>query len=288
MNGAQLRSSDTVGEARDPGNGNLVHVWRSNSNDSIWVALNNGSPIPLPTARTNVAPRVARYGGHFHVVHTGTDGRIYEMPLVFSGSTTLAPSQPDAWTALPNQAVTRSWLSPSVVALRNNQAMLSWGSASDNSQWTMFFDGTRWQSPSQVPDDQSTTANNLAYDQHDDEIFMTHLGTDRHPYIQYQEYGNGQWSSPQLIPDISGTSTPNLVFTVDGSAIMLVPAGDSSVTAHHYGGTGLSSWSSPSVENTYRRPLTNPWLSVVGSLIFMILTDYSTHDVYYKQLAELD
>ncbi|MEU2438371.1 hypothetical protein ABZ595_19625 [Streptomyces rubradiris] len=285
-NGAQLHSSDTVGEARDPDNGNLVQVWRSDSDNTIWVSLNNGEPVLLPTAQTYVAPRVVRYGGHFHVFHTGTDGRVYEMALQFSGSTTLAANQPNSWAALPNQAVTRNSLSPSVIAIHDNQAMLAWGSATDNTQWVMFFTGSAWQAPAQVPDVQSTSASTLSWDAADGEVILAHRGLDGHVYIQYQPYGSGQWSTPFQISGVTVTGTPSVAWTDYGAALIQVTSGDAAFSAHHYGGTGLTAWSAWSLETTHRRPLANTWLTVAGNTIFTILTDYSTHNVYYKQMAK--
>jgi hypothetical protein len=80
-----LRSQEQVSETRN--NGNLVTVWRSNDDSSLWVGNNSGPAFNFASAATNVAPNVVPYGPNgFAIFHTGTDNRVYWSRNVLGGN----------------------------------------------------------------------------------------------------------------------------------------------------------------------------------------------------------
>ncbi len=285
-NGQLITSTDTVDDARDPHNGNLVEIWHAASDSRIWVSLNHGPAIVLPNATTLAAPRIAYYGGHFHVFHTGTDGHIYTQQVVFRSSTELLDPQPTFWTALPNGALTRNNLSPSVVSFpleHDNDAMVSWGSATDDLQYTMYWNGSAWEEPAVVPYVRSTTANTLAWNDIYDEISLAHRGNDGQAYISYQPWGSSQWTVPEQMPTSNVVGTPDVAWASNGQGTIAINAGDSILVDHlqrpgqHDGGWNF--------ENTTFPTDHNPQLVASGLTIIIILTRQDTHGVYYKPIT---
>ncbi|MER7930539.1 hypothetical protein ABTY96_46785 [Streptomyces sp. NPDC096057] len=285
-NNQLITSSDSVDEDRDWHNGNLVEVWHSNTDNSIYVALNHSTPVQLPVAQTYAAPRIAYFAGHFYVFHTGTNGVIYWQQVIFASSGQLAASQPNAWAALPNSAVTRNNLSPSAIGFpreHDNQALISWGSATDDLQYTMFFNGNSWETPEVVPYVRSATANTLAWNDIYDEITLTHRGSDGQAYISYQPYGYEGWSTPEQLPSAPVTGTPSVAWASNGQGTIAINSGGS-VLIDHLDGQGHhdGGWT---FENTAFPAGTNPRLVPAGLTIILIMTRRDTHGVYYKPVT---
>src|ERR1700719_4622706 len=65
-------------EARN-GQGDLLQVWRGETNNIVWLSFDNGQPFQFynpdgTSTATNVSPTVVPYGSNnFMVFHTGTD-----------------------------------------------------------------------------------------------------------------------------------------------------------------------------------------------------------------------
>ena len=75
---AQLKSQNTIGEARIPNH--LLRAWEADDTTrNVWMALDGGSAFQVDpgTTRTFFSPTVATLGSQFMVLHTGDDGGIY-------------------------------------------------------------------------------------------------------------------------------------------------------------------------------------------------------------------
>jgi hypothetical protein len=104
-----LEARGTVSEAGN-GQGDLLQVWRGETNNIVWLSLDNGHPFQFynpdgTSTVTNVSSTVVPIGSNnFMVLHTGTDGNIYYAMVYPDGTST--PGWSGSWSnQLRGQAV---------------------------------------------------------------------------------------------------------------------------------------------------------------------------------------
>ncbi|BAL87789.1 hypothetical protein AMIS_25690 [Actinoplanes missouriensis 431] len=290
-NNQPLRSGDTVSEARNLNNGNLLQVWRGYGNNNLYISVNHGVAVAWPTAETLAAPRAVWTEDGFYVFHTGTDGYIYyrNVPILASGGIgTLSHT----WFRVPNNARTQPALSPSVTWLRGSEMYLTWGGASNTSQWGMFYNGGGWAPSDPLPRAQSWTANSVTFNEGWNQLVSIHTGTDGEIYWQRQTYGTGRWTDPVRLGDLphSAAGTPAVALTSGGSGEVAVwlsggatdpntGSGPVLLTEIFANGAWAGTWSvATGVSSTAH----NLWLTTVQNRIYLLNT-YFTGYVYWKR-----
>ncbi|MFF3066879.1 hypothetical protein [Kitasatospora sp. NPDC057936] len=274
-NEVNLQSGDTISEARSPDT--LIQVWRGNDNNRVWISRNGGAPVVFPGTQTQAAPRVVWTANGFYVFHTGVDGRIYYTQPRFTQSGILSQSQPANWWSPEGNVVTRPNLSPSVTPVRNGEMLLSWGSATDNNQYTASFDGANWAAPRQVPGVLSDTANSIAYSSYWDQFALVHRGLDGRAYVMTRDRRSDVWGQPQRLDDnLQIFGTPSIAFTTETGDGVIAVLGNSGNGYHqaYLGQWTERSWSGFQHENTYAGMRNNPWLTATARSVFLIATFY--------------
>ncbi|XVV16028.1 hypothetical protein ACQP2X_17240 [Actinoplanes sp. CA-131856] len=287
-NDTALRAGDTISEARDLNNGNLMQVWRGYGNSNIYIAINHSVPLQLPSTTTYAAPRVVWTNDGFFVFHTGTDGYIYYRRIPVPAN---ADNVSGNWTRVPNNARTENTLSPSVTRLNGNQMYLTWGDAVGLQQWGMFFGGA-WAAPQQLPYAQSYTANSVTFNPSWNQLVSIHRGTDGQIYWQRQTYGTGQWTNPARLGTLNtpAAGTPAVALTDNGSGEVAVWLSGGAVDPQTGSAPILltqifanGAWSGAWSVATGNVPTShNLWLTAIQNRIYLINTFYTGY-VYWKR-----
>jgi hypothetical protein len=98
VDGSQLEVHTNTGYNEARINGVLMEVWEGNTNQNVWMSINNGLPFTFSEALTNNTPTVVPYGSSgFMIFFTGTDNHIWYSFVGTNGS------NPDQWYQVPNQ-----------------------------------------------------------------------------------------------------------------------------------------------------------------------------------------
>lgn len=135
----QLEVRGTAAEARN--GGELVQVWREETNNAVWLSIDNGNPFTLGTTATYVSPTIVPWGtNQFMVIHTGTDDNIYYTTLWINSDG--SPGWNNSWNQVPNQttdvAVSATQMGPG----SSNVMMMYQGSTNNNLYSTMYLGNT--------------------------------------------------------------------------------------------------------------------------------------------------
>lgn len=244
--GGQIFSRSTPGEARDD-RGDILHAWRGEDNDNIWISLNNGPAYPLPAtagspnhAQTWAFPTVIWTDdggrGNFRIFHTGTDGNIYQHRIQLTTAYALPATLPYA-TQIPNDARTYAQQSVAAAALPGNSYILAWNSQTSDDIWTMFYNGTttNFLSPQVVPNAHSNKAPALAAEVNGgndpapwNQVVLAFTGLDNYVYMVRQQYGTPNWTAPKWT-ELWTRWAPSVALSGSGYGVITVTDYDSYV-----------------------------------------------------------
>jgi hypothetical protein len=161
----QLEARGTVGEART-GQGNLLQVWRGETNNIVWLSMNNGNAFQLTnpdgtSTATYFSPTVVPYGqNNWMVFHTGTDGRIYYTQVnpdyTWSGS----------WTSVPWGQSTNMGVSVAQVGADSTALYMVYHSSSDDRVFGTYYNGSYWTVGQQIAGGSSPVAPSVTFNSH--------------------------------------------------------------------------------------------------------------------------
>jgi hypothetical protein len=289
-NNVRLQSSATISEAYD-NNGNLIQAWRSNdANWAIWVSYNHGSPQRWPNAATAAAPRVIWTDYGFRIFHTGIDGNIYYAGLTIVSGGILNLGN---WVQVPNSARTIYSEAVSVVALPNGSWYLAWtdanGSSGNDQIWAIYYNGpsATYSAATALPDVRSLSAPSIAYAPAAGRILFVWRGINDLVYVGDQLYGTNTFMIWGYLPTITTDEPPTVAVASNGIGEVVARNRDTGylmeTVISAQGRTWLGSWTEEST-----RLVTNHavWLTVIGTAIYMILTD-PLGNVFWKRGANL-
>ncbi|MEU8632568.1 hypothetical protein AB0C38_10395 [Amycolatopsis sp. NPDC048633] len=278
VGGNDLYSSDTMDEASH--GTELVQVYRNN--DFVWFSFNHGAAFRVGVANTQVAPRVITTREGYAAFHTGIDGNIYwsrttQRPELIRG----APGTWGPWTRIGGQTTNQS---VSAVATNQGIMMVYRGSGNDTRVFQSWFDfgSGQWQAAAQINGGNSPSAPTVTYNPVFGEFAAVIRGqSDNRVYLSYQHFGQPQWTPWSRVRDVTVASSPTIAATANGDMIIVGrdTAGHLHLTTVNRSG-GFEQWSD---ESTHWQALTQPSITVLANLAFLILTGLN-HQVFYKQV----
>lgn len=166
-------------------------VWRGETNNQVWMSVDNGTPFTVGTTATYVAPTVVQWGtSGFAVFHVGTDGYVYWNRI---GD----PTNPSSsWSFWANASLQIRTSAPVAVTRVNspftNQLMMAWqGYGGNNETYSSYYNGNGWQAPVDTGG-VSPSAPAIAYNDSSNAIFLGVRGTDNAFWLDRQNLG-GSW-----------------------------------------------------------------------------------------------
>jgi hypothetical protein len=129
-----IAANGTISQARN--GGHLMDVWRGATNNTVWMAINNGAPFTLGSTTTYNSPTVVAYGsGYFMILHVGTNNNIYY--------TFIDPANRNwsgTWYSIPGQS-TNMPVSATQDGAGQNNIELAYHSSNSDVVWSAFYDG---------------------------------------------------------------------------------------------------------------------------------------------------
>ena len=278
VGGQPLRVNGHMTEARNAGH--LLQVWRGETNNNVWMSLDNGNPFTLGTTATYVSPTVVPFGpSSFMVLHTGTNGNMYYTYVYSNGGWA------NNWWAIPNQS-TNNAVSAAQVGTSNGGTtilVLYRGNGNDNVYSTAYIsDAGGWQSAEIVAGGQTEAAPSVTYNAYSNQVFAVIRGEDNQ--IWMNSISNGQWGN--WAGQGFYTYTPPIIRANGNTGHMLVSAIDENSyrpTYRAYTSNGVpmpgTGWSQ---DITGWQTVRAVAISVLGYSIYAILTGLDGN-VYYKQ-----
>jgi len=258
-----------------------LDAWRGDTNNIVWMSLDNGSPFNLPNpdgtrTATYVSPTVVPYGqSSWMVLHTGVDNNIYY--AIFNNNYTWSGS----WTAVPYQSTTMT-VSVTQLGSGSNQLYMVYRSSIDDRIWGTFYDGYGWQGAQNIGEGNSPAAPSVTYNAVTGRLYAVARGEDNQVWMasSYDNHGNswgswqGQGGSTFVQPTIAATASGNML-------VSYVDEYSHSPFYRSYNqyGSPNGDWSQDITgwETSYAVAL-----SVIGYTVFAVLTgggDYA----YWKQ-----
>jgi hypothetical protein len=191
----QLAARGHITEARNSnGNSgtNLLQVWRGENNNNVWLSMNGGNPFTLGTTATYVSPTVVPYGNDsFMVIHTGTDGNIYDTVVYADGT------WDGAWLQVPYQSTNNAVSATQMGAGSSNVMMVYRGTSNQNVYSTMYLgntDGAQgWQPAVQAGGGTTFTGPGVTYNPVSGIVYAVIRGLDNQVWMN--SIANGQWGS---------------------------------------------------------------------------------------------
>jgi hypothetical protein len=280
-NGQQIYVHGTVSEARN--NGNLVDVWRGETNNHVWISINNGNPITLQNpdgsyTETYYSPVVVPWeSARFMIFHTGTDGNIY-----YTWIDPTAGNWAGSWTAIPGQS-TNMAVSAAQIGNQGEDIYLVYHSSSDDRIWGTYFDGQTWGSTQNIGGGNSPAAPSVTYNNY--HLYAFARGEDNQVWMaqSYDIFGQTWtgWSPQGGYTYISPEVTTNL-----NTGEMVVNYVDEnsyrpSWRIYDSNGNPTGWWSQ---DTTGYQTVQAVALSWVAGAIFAILTGLNDA-VWYKQVT---
>jgi hypothetical protein len=280
VGGHMLEARDAMTEARN-GQGDLLQVWRGETNDRVWMSLNAGNAFELrnpdgTSTETYYRPTVVPFGSNsWMVFHTGTDGRIYYAQLnpdySWSGS----------WTAIGWGQSTSTAVSATQVGANSTALYVMYRGSTDDRIWGTYYNGSYWSPSRWISTGFSPSAPSVTFNSHSG-LWAAVRGTDNQVWINHSYTGTGdswvgwtqQGGNTYVSPTIAATGTGQmLVSEVDESSYR--------PNYRTYGALGnpLGDWSQ---DITGWQTIYSLGLSVIGASVWAILTGLNG-DVYYKQ-----
>ncbi|MEV5176656.1 hypothetical protein AB0L10_37520 [Streptomyces flaveolus] len=295
----QIYSQSTEGEARDS-HGNVLHAWRSATDNSIWISLNSGNARQVPAtttttfAQTRAAPSVIWTDdggpGNFRIFHTGVDGNIYQTRIQLTSAGYLPQTIPRV-TQVPNTARTSATTGPSAAALPNNSFMLAWAGESGPDVWTMYFDGvsSAWHNPTTIPGARTVDAPSIAAEMtswHQIVAVWRDSPTGQ-VYISRQAYGANTWSSAYALGGTQPRTTdysPSVALTSNGwGLVTMVNAYDDTIASVAISSAGsASTW----YDEISHSPTVHTVLVVALHAIMYYVRTQANGAIEYKRAAD--
>jgi hypothetical protein len=276
----QLSARNTVSEARN--DGNLLQVWRGETNNIVWLSFNGNDPFQLTnpggtSTATYVSPTVVPYGTvSFMVFHTGTNGLIY-YAQVNPESGTWANS----WTAVPYQT-SNDAVSVAQLGAGSEQLYMMYRATNNDEIWGTRWDPlSGWTGTQTIAEGLSPSAPTVTYNPGSG-VWAVLRGEDNAVWMSYSDNNGNQWGdwTPQ-----GGytTQTPTIAASAATNQ-MLVSYVDQTYRpnwrTYSVYGSATGGWSQ---DFTGWQTIYAVSLSVVGAVVFAILTGQDGY-VYYKQV----
>jgi hypothetical protein len=276
--GAQpLSARGHISEARN--SQGLLQVWRGETNNIVWLSLNNGNPFQLrnpdgTSTATYVSPAVIPYGANeWMVFHTGTDNNIY-YTIVAANSTWSGQ-----WTAIPYQS-TRNAVSATQLGTGSNGVYLVYRSSIDDRIWGTYWNGGSWENAENIGGGTSPSAPSAAWNSESGTINVVARGEDNQVWMtsgfpstwaSWSAQGGYTYTQPMIAADAQ-------------TGHMLVSYVDENSYRPYY--RAYDAYRNPmgywSQDITGYQTVYAVTLSVVGAAIYAILTGLNGA-IYYKQ-----
>ena len=184
----QLEVRGHVTEARNAGE--LVQVWRGETNNAVWMSIDNGNPFTLGTTATYVSPTIVPWGNNFMVIHTGTDDNIYYTTLWVNSDG--SPGWTGSWYQVPNQTTDAAVSAAQMGAGSANVIMMYQGTSNNNVYSTTYLGGA-WQPAQWVSGGTTFTGPGVTYNSVSATVFAVIRGEDNQVWMN--SIVNGQWGS---------------------------------------------------------------------------------------------
>jgi hypothetical protein len=275
-----LAARGTVTEARN--NGNLLQVWRGETNNIVWLSMNNGNAFQFTnpdgtSTATYFSPAVVPYGTNsFMVFHTGTDGRIYYAQVNSDGS------WPNYWSTVGWGQSTNMAVSVTQVGAGSTQLYLMYHSSNDDRVLGTYWNGFYWNAGQTISGVMSPAAPSVTFNSQsglwavvrgeNDQIWManSYTGTGNN-WGSWTQQGGGNTYNPPTVA--AGGSGQMLVSYVDENSYR------PNYRAYGPSGNPLGDWSQ---DITGWQTVYSVGLSVIGAAVYVILTGLNGY-VYYKQ-----
>lgn len=278
----QLESRGTVTEARN--GGELVQVWRGETNNAVWMSIDNGNPFTLGTTATYVSPTIVPWGSNnFMVIHTGTDDNIYYTTLWVNSDG--SPGWTGAWYQVPNQTTDAPVAATQMGAGSSNVIMLYQGLSNNNVYSTTYLgniDGSiGWQPAIWVSGGTTFAGPGVTYNPASGRVFAVIRGEDNQVWMD--SIVNGQWGG--WAGQGFYTYTPPQIGVNAATGNMLVSAVDENSSIPNYrtydqNGGNPGDWSQ---DSTYWQTIYAVALSYVNRALYAIFTGQNGI-AYYKQV----
>lgn len=277
----ELAARGTVSEARN-GQGDLLQVWRGETNNIVWLSLDNEQPFQFynpdgTSTATNVSPTVVPYGSDdFMVVHTGTDGNIYYTIVSPNGTST--PDWTGYWTAVPSQS-TNDAVSVTQLGSGSNGLYMVYRSSTDDRIWGTYWNGGSWGNVENIGGGDSPTAPSVAWNSLAGTLNVVARGENDHVWMTSGWIND--WSSWS---DQGGyTYTQPTVAALQTGQMLVSYVDENSYRPNYRQYTAnalpLEDWSQ---DITGWQTVNAVALSVVYGAIYAVLTGLNGY-VYYKQ-----
>ncbi|GAA1626261.1 hypothetical protein GCM10009744_12670 [Kribbella alba] len=276
----ELSARNTVSEARNT-NGDLLQVWRGETNNIVWLAYDGNDPFQLTnpdgtSTATYVSPTVVPYGtDSFMVFHTGTNGLIY-----YTQVNTVAGTWSGSWTAVPYQA-SNNTVAVAQLGTGSNQLYMVYRAANDDEIWGTRWNGSSWGGTQTIAGGTSPSAPSLAYNPGSG-LWAAARGEDNGIWMSYSDNNGNQWGD--WTPQGGSTTRPPTIAASGQTDQMLVSYVDSTYRPNWrtYGqyGAPTGGWSQ---DATGWQTIYSVGLSVVRNIMYAILTGQDGN-VYYKQV----
>jgi hypothetical protein len=284
-NGGQIYVRGTVSEARNANGNLLVDVWRGDTNNYVWISINNGSPFTLQNPdgsepETGFSPVVVPYGAdQFMIFHTGMDGNIY-----YAWIDPYANDWAQSWTAIPDQSTDMAVSAAQIGNQSDDLYLVYHSSAGDDYIWGTYFDGHTWGDTQIISGGRSYSAPSVTYN--NNHLYAFARGeTDNQVWMaqSYDIYGQswGGWTGQGGNTYVSPEVTTNL--NTGEMVVDYVDENSYRPTWRTYDSNGnpTGGWS---LDTTGYQTVNPVALSWVAGAIFAILTGLS-NEVWYKQVT---
>jgi hypothetical protein len=276
-----LSTRGTVSEARN-GAGDLLQVWRGETNNNVWLSFENQTPIQLRNPdgtypMTNFSPVVVPYGSTgFMVLHTGTDGNIYYTRVEPSGSSITWTGY---WIAVPGQS-TNAAVSATQMGPGSTSVYMVYHSSNDDRVWGTYFNGGSWGNTENIGGGLSPTAPSVAWNDNSRTLWVVARGEDNQVWMT----GGGSYAWRGWSPQGGYTYTQPAVAANIQTSHMLVSYVNENTFRPNYraydeNGNSMGSWSQ---DITGWQTVNTVALSIVGAVIYALITGLNGN-VYYKQ-----
>jgi hypothetical protein len=276
-----LESQGTVTEARN--GGELVQVWRGETNNAVWLSIDNGNPFTLGTTATYVSPTIVPWGSNnFMVIHTGTDDNIYYTTLWVNSDG--SPGWTGSWYQVPNQTTDAAVSATQMGAGSSNVIMLYQGVSNNNVYSTTYLgniDGSiGWQPAQWVSGGTTFTAPGVTYNPVSGTVFAVIRGEDNQVWMN--SIVNGQWSDWTGQGFYTYNSPQIGVNAATGNMLVSAVGEDSYIPnyrTYDQNGNYPGAWSQ---DITNWQTIYAVGLSYVAGALYAIFTGQNGY-VYYKQ-----
>lgn len=304
--GQQVHSYDGMAEARSRRTGDLADVW-VDDNGHVVVAINNGRPYTWWNSQTQQVPEVIWTGFGFRVFHTGTDDHIYYAGFEQNadGSLTLGN-----WIQVPNNVLALG--GPAVTTLGTQYGEeweLAWRGLNNQVYAQYHFRGSgdstngSFQNPVPIPGAITNRAPAIAdgvvtfeVSQETQQVATTitvaYETTLSRVRLARQAYGASSWDDiggvpgdntqsgdlSLAFPDNSNTGAVAATTTIDSGA----PAIHTALVSVSPTDSYIEGWQP---ESTGWRGWDRPFLSVAGTVVFMLAAD-TAFNWFWKTLLK--